>query len=883
MKDINNQETQEWLESMQALIDAEGTDRAYFILQKLITFTKRSGISVPFSPNTDYINTISVNQQKKYPGDIATEKRITSLIRWNAMAMVVQANRNFHGIGGHISSYASSATLLEVGFNHFFKGPEHPDGSDLIYFQGHSSPGIYARSFLEGRFNEKQLHNFRRELQKDAGLSSYPHPWLMPNYWQFATVSMGLAAIQGIYQARFLRYVEDREIAKTKNRKVWVFLGDGEMDEPESLGALTLAAREKLDNLIFVVNCNLQRLDGPVRGNSKIIQELEGAFQGAGWNVIKVIWGSDWDPIIEKDKSGKLIERMNNLLDGEALKYIVEGGNYIRNDFWGKYPELLKIVENYSDDKLNSLNLGGHDPEKIYSAYHSATIPNGKPTVVLAHTIKGYGLGEAGEGRNITHQQKELNEKELINFRTRFDIPLSNEECVSAPFYCPPKDSDEIKYLTQQRSKLGGFIPKRNSTTEQVKYPEIDIFQDFLNGSDGRKFSTTMAFVKMLSNLLKDKNIGNKIVPIIPDEARTFGIDPLFRTHGIYSHQGQKYDPVDSDQYLYYKEDKKGQILEEGITEAGAMSSFIAAGTAHSTLNEHMIPFFIYYSMFGFQRIGDLIWAAADMRTRGFLIGGTAGRTTLNGEGLQHQDGHSLLQASVVPNILAYDPAFAFEIAIIIQNGIKRMYNNNEDIFYYITLENENYEHFPMPKNVEEGIIKGIYLFKKGANSKIKVQLFGSGSIINEVIKASKMLQEDWGISSDIWSVTSYSELRRDGEEIYRYNRLNPDKNDKQPYINKVLTNHEGPVIAVSDYVKLVAEQVSPYIRKRYFTALGTDGFGRSDTRQNLRSHFEINKEYIVISALDALKREKKINASLVVDALKKYNINTKKENPIKK
>ncbi|MAV58812.1 MAG: pyruvate dehydrogenase (acetyl-transferring), homodimeric type [Candidatus Marinimicrobia bacterium] len=883
MKDINNQETQEWLESMQALIEAEGTERAHFILQKLITFTKRNGISIPFSANTDYINTISANQQKKYPGDIAIEKRITSLIRWNAMAMVVQANRNFHGIGGHISSYASSATLLEVGFNHFFKGPEHADGSDLIYFQGHSSPGIYARSFLEGRFNEKQLHNFRRELQKDAGLSSYPHPWLMPNYWQFATVSMGLAAIQGIYQARFLRYIEDREIAKTKNKKVWVFLGDGEMDEPESLGALTLAAREKLDNLIFVVNCNLQRLDGPVRGNSKIIQELEGAFRGAGWNVIKVIWGNDWDPIIEQDKSGKLIERMNDLLDGEALKYIVEGGNYIRNDFWGKYPELLKTVENYSDDKLNSLNLGGHDPEKIYSAYHSATIPNGKPTVILAHTIKGYGLGEAGEGRNITHQQKELNEKELINFRTRFDIPLSNEECVSAPFYCPPKDSDEIKYLIEQRSKLGGFIPKRNSIIEQIKYPQLDIFQDFLNGSDGRKFSTTMAFVKMLSNLLKDKNIGNKIVPIIPDEARTFGIDPLFRTHGIYSHQGQKYDPVDSDQYLYYKEDKKGQILEEGITEAGAMSSFIAAGTAHSTLNKHMIPFFIYYSMFGFQRIGDLIWAAADMRTRGFLIGGTAGRTTLNGEGLQHQDGHSLLQASVVPNILAYDPAFAFEIAIIIQNGIKRMYYDNEDIFYYLTLENENYEHFSIPQNVEKGIIKGIYLFKEGPNSKIKVQLFGSGSIINEVIEASKILQEDWGISSDIWSVTSYSELRRDGEDIYRYNRLNPDKKDKQPYINKVLSNHDGPVIAVSDYVKLVAEQVSPYIRKRYFTALGTDGFGRSDTRQNLRSHFEINKEYIVISALDALKREKKINASLVVDALKKYNINTKKENPIKK
>ena len=675
-QDINNQETQEWIESLQAIIETEGIHRAHFLLEKLIAFSRRNGIRMPYSPYTDYVNTIPLEQQQKYPGNRKIERRIKSLIRWNAMAMVVQANRNFHGIGGHISSYASSATLLEVGFNHFFKGRNHPDGEDLIYFQGHASPGIYARSFLEGRFNEKHLHNFRRELEMDGGLSSYPHPWLMPDYWQFATVSMGLSAIQAIYQARFLRYMDDRGIAKTSNRKIWVFLGDGEMDEPESLGALTLASREKLDNLIFVVNCNLQRLDGPVRGNAKVIQELEGAFRGAGWNVIKVIWGSDWDPIIKKDLNGKLIKRMNELLDGEALKYIVEGGDYIREQFWGKYPELLSIVENLSDDKLNNLNLGGHDPEKIYSAYHEAVNHTGQPTVILAHTIKGYGLGEAGEGRNITHQQKELNEQELINFRSRFDIPLTDEECISAPFYCPSKNSDEITYLIKQRKKLGGFIPNRNNTIKTINVPTLNIFKDQLNSTEGRELSTTMAFVKMLSTLLKDNDIGKKIVPIIPDEARTFGIDPLFRTYGIYSHQGQKYDPVDSDQYLYYKEDKKGQILEEGITEAGAMSSFIAAGTSHSTLDTHMIPFFIYYSMFGFQRIGDLIWAAADMRTRGFLIGGTAGRTTLNGEGLQHQDGHSLLQASVIPNVLAYDPAFNYEIAVIIQNGIERMYKN---------------------------------------------------------------------------------------------------------------------------------------------------------------------------------------------------------------
>jgi pyruvate dehydrogenase E1 component len=880
-KDIDPQETQEWLDSIESIIETNGIERAHFLIEKIISFGRRNGLRMPYKAFIDYVNTIPVSQQTPFEGDRKIERRIKSLIRWNAMAMVVKANKEHHGIGGHISSFASSATLLEVAFNHFFKGKDHPEGEDMIYFQGHTAPGIYARAYLEGRLSAESLHNFRQELAENGGLSSYPHPWLMPNFWQFATVSMGLCALQAIYQARFLQYLNDRKLKNKLNRKVWAFLGDGEMDEPESLGALTLASREKLDNLIFVVNCNLQRLDGPVRGNSKVIQELEGAFRGAGWNVIKVIWGSDWDSLIEKDKSGLLVKRMNEVLDGEALKYVVEGGDYVREEFWGKYPELLSLVEHLSNDELDNLNLGGHDPAKVFAAYNEAINHKGQPTVILAQTIKGYGLGEAGEGRNITHQQKELNQEELIQFKSRFDIPLSDEDCINAPFYKPAEDSEEIQYLKKQRDALGGSIPQRQSIVEAIPIPELNTFKPLLEGNGDREFSTTMAFVKMMATILKDKNIGKNVVPIIPDEARTFGIDPLFRQYGIYSHAGQKYDPVDSDQYLYYREDVEGQILEEGITEAGAMSSFIAAGMSHSTQGMHMIPFFIYYSMFGFQRIGDLIWAAADMRVRGFLIGGTAGRTTLNGEGLQHQDGHSLLQASVVPNVISYDPAFAYEIAVIIQYGMKRMYQDNDDVIYYLTLENENYQHPDMPKDSEEGIIKGMYLFKKGEKSDLRVQLFGSGSLVNEVIKASDILKNDWGIESDIWSVTSYNELRKNGEEIYRYNRLHPEIDDKIPYIYECLENHNGPIIAVCDYVKLVAEQVAPFIRRRYFTALGTDGFGRSDTREGLRNYFEVDKYYIVFAALDALARENKIENKLVSKAIKKYKIDQNKISPL--
>tara|TARA_B100001029_G_scaffold179765_1_gene190869 strand:+ start:1493 stop:4162 length:2670 start_codon:yes stop_codon:yes gene_type:complete len=879
--DIDPQETQEWLDSIESIIESNGVERAHYLIEKIISFGRRNGLRMPYKPYTDYVNTIPISQQAPFPGDRKIERRIKSLIRWNAMAMVVKANKEHHGIGGHISSYASSATLLEVAFNHFFKGKNNSDGEDMVYFQGHAAPGIYARAYLEGRIDSKKLHNFRQELSKGGGLSSYPHPWLMPDFWQFATVSMGLCALQAIYQARFLQYLNDRKILEKNNRKVWAFLGDGEMDEPESLGALTLASREKLDNLIFVVNCNLQRLDGPVRGNSKVIQELEGAFRGAGWNVIKVIWGSDWDPILQKDKSGLLIKRMNELLDGEALKYVVEGGDYVRKEFWGKYPELLSLIDHLSNEELDNLNLGGHDPAKIFAAYNEAINHKGQPTVILAQTIKGYGLGEAGEGRNITHQQKKLNEKELIQFRSRFDIPMTDEECINTPFYKPSKDSEEIQYIKNQRKKLGGYLPQRSSIKTKLKIPELDYFQSHLNGSGDRDFSTTMAFVKLMAGLLKDKNIGKNIVPIIPDEARTFGIDPLFRQYGIYSHEGQQYDPVDSDQYLYYREDIEGQILEEGITEAGAMSSFIAAGMAHSTHAIHMIPFFIYYSMFGFQRIGDLIWAAADMRVRGFLIGGTAGRTTLNGEGLQHQDGHSLLQASVVPNVMSYDPAFAYEITVIIQNGLKRMYQDNDDVIYYLTLENENYSHPEMPKNSAKGIIKGIYILKEGKKSDLRVQLLASGSLINEVIEASEILKNDWDIESDIWSVTSYNELRKNGEEVYRYNRLHPEEEDKMPYIYECMINYKGPIIAVCDYVKLVAEQVAPFIRRRYFTALGTDGFGRSDTREGLRSFFEVDKYYIVFAALDALARENKIDNQKVSQAIKKYKIDQDKISPL--
>ena len=878
--DTDPQETQDWIDSITSLIEEKGSDRTHYIIEKLIDYSRRNGIKIPFSANTDYINTISLANQESYPGNRNLERRIKSIIRWNAMAMVVRANRDNEGIGGHISSYASSATLYEVAFNHFFKG-ENINNGDLIYFQGHVSPGIYSRAFLEGRIEEKMLHNFRRELRPEGGLSSYPHPWLMPKFWQFATVSMGLSSIMAIYQARFMNYLQDRGLCDNSNRKVWAFLGDGEMDEPESLGALTLASREKLDNLIFVINCNLQRLDGPVRGNGKIIQELEGAFRGAGWNVIKVIWGSDWDALFEKDENNLIIKRLNQLVDGDQLKYTVEGGKYFREHFWGDSPELLSIVEHLTDEDLGDLRLGGHDPAKVYAAYSEAMKHKQEPTVILAQTIKGYGLGESGEGRNITHQQKKLNEKELLSFRSKFNIPINDEDCITAPFYKPPEESEEIKYLKDRRDKLGGFLPQRKDKSEELEIPPLSIFDEILKGSNNRQISTTMAFVRLLTIIVKDEKIGENIVPIIPDEARTFGIDPLFRQIGIYSHFGQKYDPVDSDQFLYYREATDGQILEEGISEAGAMSSFIAAGTSYSNHSKQMIPFFIYYSMFGFQRIGDFIWAAADMRTKGFLIGGTAGRTTLNGEGLQHQDGHSHLIASTIPNLKAYDPAYAYEVGVIVHDGLEKMYKQNQDIFYYITLENENYVHPKMPKDIEDGIIRGMYQIKKTKKTKSKVQLLGSGPILKEVIEASKLLNEDWGIESDVWSVTSYSELHKDAEDINRWNLLNPNKENKISYLNKCLNKSEGPIVACSDYVKLVSEQISPYIDCD-FTSIGTDGFGRSSSRDELRDFFEIDKFYITLAAVNTLYKQGKVDAKLVEKVINTYNIDSNKLNPLK-
>ena len=881
--DIDPLETQDWIESLNSLIDEKGNKRAHYIIEKLINYSRSKGIQIPFSAETEYINTISLSEQEPYPGNRAIERRIKSIIRWNAMAMVVRANRNKHGIGGHISSFASSATLYEVGFNHFFKGNDNNNG-DLIYIQGHVSPGIYSRAFLEGRISNKQIHNFRRELRSDGGLSSYPHPWLMPDFWQFATVSMGLAPIMSIYQARFLHYLQDRGIINNTGRKVWAFLGDGEMDEPESLGAITLASRERLDNLIFVINCNLQRLDGPVRGNGRIIQELEGAFRGAGWNVIKVVWGSNWDPLFEKDTQNLILDRLKEIVDGDQLKYIVEGGKYTREHFWGKSKELLSIVEHLTDDELSQLRFGGHDPAKVYAAYSKAVNHKGEPTVILAQTIKGYGLGESGEGRNITHQQKKLNEKELLSFRSKFDIPLTDAECVKAPFYKPPDDSEEVKYLKWKRENLGGYLPSRVDPKIKINIPSISIFNELLEGSDNRQISTTMAFVRLLTILVKNKDIGKLVVPIIPDEGRTFGIDPLFRQIGIYSHVGQKYDPVDSDQFLYYREATDGQILEEGISECGAISSFIAAGTSHANNSQPMIPFFIFYSMFGFQRIGDSIWAAADMRTKGFLIGGTAGRTTLNGEGLQHQDGHSHLMASTIPNLKSYDPAYAYEIAIIIQHGLDLMYNKNEDVFFYLTLENENYVQPKLPnKDIRDGIIKGMYrIIERKEDKQLSVQLLGSGPILNEVIDASKLLLKDWDIISDVWSVTSYSELHKDAEEISRWNLLHPNEKSRISYIENCLNNKKGPIIACSDYVKLVSEQISSYIDIDLIS-IGTDGFGRSSSREELRDFFEIDKYYIVLAAVNLLYKQKKVNKKMVQEVIKRYNINPEKINPLKR
>ena len=877
--DNDPQETQEWIESIEDALEEHGYERARFLLETLIDYAQAKGARLPFNTNTPYLNTILPEQEPEYPGNKVIERKIKSAIRWNAMAMVTKANKNNSGIGGHISTYASAATLYEVAFNHFFKGLEHEEGQDLIFFQGHASPGMYSRSFLEGVFTEKNLLNFRRELEPAGGLSSYPHPYLMPDYWQFATVSMGLGPIMAIYQARFMRYMMDRGFLQRTSRKVFAYLGDGEMDEPESTGALTLASREDLDNLIFVVNCNLQRLDGPVRGNSKVIQELEGAFRGAGWNVIKVIWGSEWDEIIKKDTKGAFLKRTEEVVDGEMLKYVVEGGAYFRENFFGKDPDLLKLVNHLSDEELGNMRLGGHDSQKVYAAYNEAVNHKGSPTVILARTIKGYGLGDAGEGKNITHNQKKLKEDELIYFKNRFDVPITKQEAKEASFYKFDEKSEEFKYLMKRRSSLGGSLPKRKSTARDLKTPERDSFQEMYEGTGEREISTTMAFVRLLTLLTKNKDIGKNIVPIIPDEARTFGMDPLFRQLGIYAHSGQLYEPVDSDQFLYYKEAKNGQILEEGINEAGAISSFIAAGMSYSTHGTHMIPFYIYYSMFGFQRVWDFIWAAGDMRARGFLLGGTAGRTTLNGEGLQHQDGHSLLAAAATPNIKAYDLAYAYEISTVIQVGIKEMVEENKDVIYYLTLENQNYVHPAMPKNIEKEVLKGLY--KVVDNKKASVQLFGSGPLLTEVLEAAELLKKDWGVESSVWSVTSYSELRREAEEVDRWNQNHPKENIKKSFLNDSLESVHTPIVAVTDYMKLVSEQIRPFIKNTYLT-LGTDGFGRSETRNSLRKFFEIDKYYIVFSAIQGLVIDKKIEPKLLSQVMEKYGLDSEKPNPMK-
>ncbi|MDZ7743495.1 MAG: pyruvate dehydrogenase (acetyl-transferring), homodimeric type [Bacteroidota bacterium] len=873
-------ENREWLDSLDYIIENEDPERVQEILHLLRVRAQKHGIEFMRPSNTPYINTIAAGKESPYPGSRELERKIKSLIRWNAMAMVVRANKESEGIGGHISTYASAATLYEVGFNHFFKGGDAGHPADLVYFQGHASPGMYARSFLEGRLNEKDLHNFRQELREGGGLSSYPHPRLMPDYWQFPTVSMGLGPITAIYQARFNKYLEDRGLIKENDQKIWAMVGDGEMDEPESMGALTVASREELDNLVFVINCNLQRLDGPVRGNGKVIQELEAAYKGAGWNVIKVIWGADWDPLLQKDKNGQLVRIMEETPDGQYQKYVASSGDYIRKDFFGKSEETKKLVENYSDEQLEKMRRGGHDPQKVFNAFKKAVNHKGSPTVILAKTIKGYGLGEAGEGRNITHQQKKLNEKELLDFRDRFGIPLSDEDAMKAPFYRPSDDSEEIKYLKKRREKLGGYLPKRQAKADPIKAPDDKVYKELLQGSGDRDFATTMAIVSLLGKLLNDKNIGERIVPIVPDESRTFGMDALFRTVGIYSHTGQNYEPVDKDSLLYYKEAKDGAILEEGITEAGCMSSFIAAGTSYSLHSVNMIPFFIFYSMFGFQRVGDLIWAAADARARGFMVGGTSGRTTLAGEGLQHTDGHSQLNALAFPNLKAYDPAYSYEVAVIVKEGIRRMFIEQEDLMYYITVLNEKYKMQKMPGNVEEGILKGMYRYKKSRKrSGEKVHLMGSGAILNEALRAAEILEKDYGLMADVWSVTSYKELYDNAREVDRWNRMHPDKKAKKTYIEECLKGDEARCIAAHDYVKAIPMTVCRWF-PGILTVLGTDGFGRSDNRRALRDYFEVDDKHIAYTALHSLYLDGKVEKKTVLKAAKELKIDKDKSNP---
>ncbi len=875
--DDDPEETHEWLESLEFAMAKGGPDRVRYLLERLEQHARFHKVDVPFDANTPYVNTIPVDQQPSYPGDREIERRIKSIVRWNAMAIVVRANRMEPTLHGHVSTFGSSATLFEVAQNHFLRGKDGGQAGDQVYFQGHAAPGMYARAFVEGRLDAEHLGNYRRELKRPGGLSSYPHPWLMPDFWEYPTVSMGLAPIMGIYQARFNRYLEDRGHRETSGSHVWVFMGDGETDEPESLGAITLAARERLDNLIFVINCNLQRLDGPVRGNGKIIQELERAFRGAGWNVIKVIWGSDWDPLLAKDTDDLLVERMNQAVDGHFQKYSVESGDYIRNHFFGE--NLQHLVSNMTDEQLQKMRRGGHDPEKVYAAYKAAVEHIGQPTVILAKTIKGYGLGEAGEGRNTTHQQHELNEAELREFRTRFDIPITDEAIEDVPFYRPPEDSPEMIYLRGRRSDLGGFVPSRQVLAEPLDAPSLREFSEFFEDTGDREMSTTMVFARLFGRLVRDKEIGKLLVPILPDEARTFGMEPFFRQIGIYSHVGQLYEPVDAGNIAYYREIKEGQLLEEGINEAGAMSSFIAAGTAYSAHGVNTIPFFIYYSMFGFQRIGDLIWAAADCRCKGFLLGGTAGRTTLNGEGLQHQDGHSHVLASTVPTLRAYDPAFAYEIAVIIEDGIKRMYQDQEDGFYYLTLGNEPYPMPAMPEGVEEGILRGIYKFKEGGKGALKVQLFGSGGILKDVIRAQQLLADRFNVSADVWSVTSYKELRQDALAAERWNMLHPTEPQKEPYITETLENAEGPIVAASDYMKVLPDMIRPWVPEDLL-ALGTDGFGRSETREALRRHFEVDAESIAIGALHALAKQGRVSREDVQKAIDELGIDPDKADP---
>ncbi|MCC6237620.1 MAG: pyruvate dehydrogenase (acetyl-transferring), homodimeric type [Dehalococcoidia bacterium] len=879
-------ETRDWVESLQDVLRRRGPERVRDLLEGLQIEAQRARVPLPVTSRTPYVNTIPVERQPAYPGDRVLERRIKSIIRWNAMAMVVEANEKASGIGGHISTFASLATLLDVGFNHFFRGPDHPSGGDLVYFQGHASPGVYARAYVERRFSAAQVHNFRREFAPEGGLTSYPHPWLMPDFWQFPTVSMGLGPLSAIYQARFMRYLEDRGLKPESDQKVWCFIGDGETDEPEALGAISLAAREHLDNLVFVVNCNLQRLDGPVRGNGNIVQELEAVFRGVGWNVLKVIWGSEWDALLARDTEGLLARRMGEIVDGEYQKYTVAGGAYIRERFWGADPRLLKMVEHLSDDELWRMRVGGHDPEKVYAAYRLATESKGAPTVILARTVKGYGLGEAGEGKNVTHQQKVLNLEELLQFRDRFAIPLSDEEVVGAPLYRPAEDSAEMEYLRARRSALGGPMPQRRTVPSPLVAPPEDVFAEFMAGSGDREASTTMAFVRMLAAMLRQPGLGRQIVPIVPDEARTFGMEALFRQFGIYAHMGQLYEPVDADQLLYYRESMDGQILEEGITEAGSFASFLAAGTAYANYRVHTLPFFVYYSMFGLQRIGDFVWAAGDARCRGFLVGATSGRTTLAGEGLQHQDGHSHVLASTVPNLVSYDPAYAYEIAVIIRDGIRRMHEENEDVFYYLTVLNETYAQPALPDDpgVREGIVRGIYRLRASAHAdqsegRPRAQLLGSGAILNEVVKAAALLEERFGVAADVYSVTSYTELRREALDVERWNRLHPLEDARVPFVTRQLGAAASVAVAASDYMKSMPDSIARWIPAP-LTSLGTDGFGRSATRAELRDFFEVDAKHIALATLHALAQREAVPASVVARALEELGINPEKPNP---